>query len=93
MAIFAVICNIIAALILFVGVSAAKGAPQEAATAAIALCVAVIPYVLYRVSQDRKALQSSQKLHKELIAELRFHLDKSAVTQKPSDNSKDSNHG
>lgn len=93
MAIFAVICNIIAALILFVGVAAAKGAPQEAATAAIALCVSVIPYVLYRVSQDRKSLRSSQRLHKELIAELRFHLDKTTAAQTSGDGSKGSNHG
>lgn len=39
-------------LILLVGVSGASGAPQEAAAAAIAAAMAVIPYVLARAASE-----------------------------------------
>ncbi len=45
------VAAIASALILVAGVGAAKGAPQEAAVAAIALCIVVIPYVFTRVCQ------------------------------------------
>jgi hypothetical protein len=43
--------SLLAGAILFVGLTAAKGAPQEASVAAIALCVAVIPYVFTRAAE------------------------------------------
>ena len=39
---------VIAALIVFATLASAKGAPQEASGAVIALCCAVIPYVFTR---------------------------------------------
>lgn len=50
--IIALISSIIAGLVFVVIVSTAKGAPQEAAGAAIALCIAVIPYVLARAVSE-----------------------------------------
>lgn len=54
----AVLGSIVGALVLITGVAAAKGAPQEAAAAAIAIAMAVLPYVAFRVfqtiSQDKK---------------------------------------
>lgn len=38
-------------LVLIVGFAAANGAPQEAATAALAIALAVLPYVLFRAVQ------------------------------------------
>jgi hypothetical protein len=43
-----VLASVLAAVILVGALATAKGAPQEAAGAAIALCVAVIPYVFTR---------------------------------------------
>lgn len=40
--------SLIAGFVLVAGVTAANGAPQEASAAAIAIAVAVIPYVLAR---------------------------------------------
>lgn len=45
---FTAIFAVVAALILFAALMTAKGAPQEASGAAIALCCAVIPYVFTR---------------------------------------------
>ena len=45
---FTGIFAVIAAFILFGTLASAKGAPQEASGAAIALCCAVIPYVFTR---------------------------------------------
>lgn len=42
------LASVLAGLVLVASVVGAKGAPQEAAGAAIALCVAVIPYVFTR---------------------------------------------
>ena len=42
------ICTSIAALVLVVGTAGANGAPQEAAAAAMAIGLAVIPYVFSR---------------------------------------------
>lgn len=41
----------IGVLVLLVGVAGAKGAPQEAAAAGVALALGVLPYVFYRVLQ------------------------------------------
>jgi len=41
-------CSIGAGGLLFLGLSEAQGAPQEAAVAAVCLCIAVIPYVFLR---------------------------------------------
>lgn len=42
------LCACAAALAAFSGLAAAKGAPQEAAVAGIALCIVVIPYIFTR---------------------------------------------
>jgi hypothetical protein len=46
--------------IVFVGVSAARGAPQEAAAAAIGIALAVIPYVFARAIGGIAALNKRQ---------------------------------
>jgi hypothetical protein len=45
------LCALIAGAVLALTVLAASGAPQQAAGAAIALAVAVIPYVLTRAAE------------------------------------------
>ena len=47
-----IIASIIGALLAFVGVVAANGAPQEAAAAAVGLACAVIPYCLARAVSE-----------------------------------------
>lgn len=42
------LASVIAAVVLVGGLTMAKGAPQEASVAGIALCIAVIPYVFTR---------------------------------------------
>lgn len=54
-----------AAFIAFAGVSAAKGAPQEAAIAGIALCVAIIPYVFVRALEGMFTADWRKKMLKE----------------------------
>jgi hypothetical protein len=44
-----IVLALLAGLVFVVGMSAAKGAPQEAAIAGMALAMAVIPYVIFRV--------------------------------------------
>ena len=44
--------SIIGALILTAGLLTAKGAPQQAAAASIALCWAVLPYVFARAVDE-----------------------------------------
>ena len=47
-----ILCSLIGALVAFVGVSAAHGAPQEAAAAAMGMAFAVIPYCLARAVSE-----------------------------------------
>ncbi|PWC54251.1 hypothetical protein ABNQ39_20865 [Azospirillum sp. A26] len=42
------VASVIAGLVMFVGISKANGAPQEAAVSAMALGIAIIPYVFTR---------------------------------------------
>lgn len=59
------LCSIIAATVLVVGQLAAKSAPQEASVAALALAIAVIPYVFTRclqMSADRANLKALQRM-------------------------------
>ena len=55
------------ALVLLIGVSSAKGAPQEAASAGVAIALGVLPYVSYRVLQisreaEERSVQSAEVL-------------------------------
>ncbi len=59
------------ALTLIFGFGSARSAPQEAAAAALAIALAVIPYVFSRcvqISSDRK---SSKRRHEELLEVMR----------------------
>ena len=49
--------SLLGALVVVGGVAAAKGAPQEAAAAAIGLALAVIPYCLARAVSEYGAHQ------------------------------------
>lgn len=44
--------SVLGGLVVFLGVLGAKGAPQEAAAAAIGLSLAVIPYCLARAASE-----------------------------------------
>ena len=50
--ILVIIGSILGGLIAFIGVTAAKGAPQEAAAAAMGIAFAVIPYCLARAVSE-----------------------------------------
>lgn len=67
-----VLGSIVGALVLFAGVTAAKGAPQEAAAAAIAIAMGVLPYVVFRVfqtsSQDKKRTAFYESVQESLQA-------------------------
>jgi len=49
--IITLLSSVLGALVAFVGVTASKGAPQEAAAAAMGLALALIPYVFSRCVQ------------------------------------------
>ena len=53
--ILCILMTLVAGLILFVTLSQSKGAPQEAAGAAIACAVVIIPYVLARAVEKLSA--------------------------------------
>ena len=55
----------IAALVLVATLVMAKGAPQEASGAAIALCIAVIPYVFTRAVEGMEAAAWRREMLKE----------------------------
>lgn len=59
------------AVALFMGVVGAKGAPQEAAAAAIAIGLAVIPYVAFRVVQTLSQASEHRDHQKEVLKLLR----------------------
>lgn len=59
------------ALTLMFGFSGAQSAPQEAAAAALAIALAVIPYVFSRCVQITSDRRSSQKRHEELMEAVR----------------------
>src|SRR5687768_10652684 len=53
--------SLVGGIILILGLSTSQGAPQEAAVAAIAVAVAVLPYVLARSAAELTALGLSTK--------------------------------
>lgn len=68
--IVAALGSVAGALILVLGMAAAKGAPQEAAIAAMAVAVAVIPYVIFRAVQVIKQAYLTRDFQKELLRRL-----------------------
>lgn len=58
----------IAGAVLFITLTASSGAPQEAAGAAIALAVCVIPYVFTRACQAFAEMQRQREMLAALIA-------------------------
>nr|WP_326529300.1 hypothetical protein [Rhodoferax sp.] len=61
---------VIGALVLFAGVSGAKGAPQEAAAAGIAIALGVLPYVMYRVLQLTRDAEEQKAQNKAILQRL-----------------------
>lgn len=67
------VCAILGALVTISGVGGAKGAPQEAAAAAVGLAIAIIPYVIFRTYTSVKA----EKQRDEIIRLLTEQQNKS----------------
>ena len=70
MRIFVMIGAVLGLLVLLVGIVISKGAPQEAAMAAMACAFAVIPYVGWRASQIDENEREQRKFRKELLDRL-----------------------
>lgn len=49
------VCAIVSALFIMAGLAGSKGAPQEAAVAAVGLAIAIIPYIIFRTYTAVKA--------------------------------------
>lgn len=79
MRIFVMVGAVVGLLVLLLGVLVSKGAPQEAAMAAIACACAVIPYVGWRASQIDDNEREERKFRKELLDRLEA-LEKSRHT-------------
>lgn len=47
--------SVVGAFVAYAGIAAAKGAPQEAAAAAMGLAIAVIPYCFSRAATEMKS--------------------------------------
>ena len=65
-----VICAVIGGLILAASFFIAKGAPQEAAMAAMACAFAVIPYVIFRAGQLTDAENERREFRRALLERL-----------------------
>jgi len=74
------LCAMLAAIVAMAGAVLSKGAPQEAAAAGIALCIAVIPYVLARSFQLFGQAGRERDRHKELLAALEALRSSQAAT-------------
>ena len=64
MYVISIICTILGMLVVIGGVAGAKGAPQEAAAAAVGLAIGVLPYILYKLGYCQKALENQRKIIK-----------------------------
>jgi len=73
------LCATLAALWLIFGVNFATGAPQEAAVAAIAAAIAVIPYVFTRAIGSFRELDKD-KVQQAMTAALRAAHEESSAT-------------
>lgn len=70
MRVLVMIGAVIGLLCLVAGLIFSKGAPQEAAMAAMACAFAVIPYVGWRASQIDDSAREQRKFRKELLDRL-----------------------
>lgn len=48
--------------VFILGMVAANGAPQECSAAAMALCIAGLPYMLYRIQWSEQSLQNQRRI-------------------------------
>lgn len=68
MGILSIIGSILGAIVLALGFTGAKSAPQEASAAALAIALALIPYVFFRVLQLTKQSADSKAMREALEA-------------------------
>lgn len=68
MGVMSIIGSILGGLVLLLGFMGAKSAPQEAASAALAIALAVIPYVFFRALQLSKHAEDTQAMRDALEA-------------------------
>ena len=71
MRLFTIIGALLGLVLTLVAALGSGSAPQQAALAAIALCNAVIPYVLYRVQQIGQQAVLDEKRHLEVLEALK----------------------
>ena len=62
--------SVLGGIVLVLGFVTAKGAPQEAAIAALAIALAVLPYVFYRVLQLNSEVNKAKKFREEVLLRL-----------------------
>lgn len=68
---FLAVCTLVGAglgLLFLFGTLAAGGAPQQAALAAIACALSIIPYVVYRLSEDARRERNDRARNDQLLA-------------------------
>lgn len=63
-------------LVLVFGFSGAQSAPQEAAAAALAIALAVIPYVFSRCLQITADRKLGKQRHEEIVSALKAHSER-----------------
>lgn len=82
MRLLTIIGSLIALALALVAALGNASAPQQAALAGMALCSAVIPYVLLRVQQLGQQAEREAQRHQEIVAILKAHQTPPA--QEPS---------
>ncbi len=75
------VCAFFGAFVLIVGIGSAKGAPQEAAIAGIAIALAVLPYVLFRVMQITEEAAENRVRYLAILKRLDAIADAQGVTE------------
>ena len=75
--IITLISTCFASLVLIFGFSGAQSAPQEAAAAALAIALAVIPYVFSRCLQIAADRKIRKEMHEEIVSALRVQSSRS----------------
>ena len=62
--------SVLGALVLVLGFVSAKGAPQEAAVAALAVALAVLPYVFMRAFQVSASMREQREHRRDVLRRL-----------------------
>lgn len=68
--------SVLGGIVLVIGFVTAKGAPQEAAVAALAVALAVLPYVFFRAIQLSAQTKMQREFHEDVLRRIGEMINK-----------------